>query len=183
MSVSPGSRSFKDTPTRKLPRIPVDHQNNDIFVSVATSFHSSESNDSDIHSQSEEEDVFNLEVEEPEVADQFLDIRNMAQNQETSLAADIDDFVGENPLADISQSICDLDDVVRAVESLRSAYRNKHNEVVTAVGVENISEEDKKSYDERISMIKDYILEAKKYRKVIRDVEVKLKSDTENLMK
>ena len=185
VSVSPGSRSFKDTPTRKLPRIPVDHQNNDISVSVATSFHTeySENNDSDNHSQSEEEDVFNLEVEEPEVADQFLDIRNMAQNQETSLAADIDDFVGENPLPDISQSICDLDDVVRAVESLRSAYRNKHNEVVNAVGVENISQEDKKSYDDRISMIKDYILEAKKYRKAIRDVEVKVKSDAENLMK
>ncbi len=188
VSVSPGSNSFKSTPGRKLPRIPVDHQSihNDIFLSVTTSFHEEDSGSdiSDIHSQSEEEvDVFNLEVEAAENPDQFLEVRNMAQNQETSLAADIDDFIGENPLTDISQSILDLDDVVRAVESLRSAYRNKHSEVVTAVGAENISEVDKNLYDDRITKIKNYILDAKTYRKAVRDVEVKVKSDAVNLVK
>ena len=155
---------------------------NDIFLSVATSLHEddSESVDSDNHSIFEE-DVFHVE-EVPVVAPEIeFNVNRMAleQNriQEKSFAGDIDDFMDENPLEDISASIPDLDDVIRGIESLRSFYRSKHMEVVGGVGEDNYEDELKQAFQTRLDSIKRYILDAKQCRKTLRDGEGQIRAE------
>ena len=70
------------------------------------------------------------------------------------------DYIEENPLEDIGKSVSDLDAVFTTIENLRSVYRNKHKEVVSAVGADQYPAVDEDKFQERVGAIKKYILEA-----------------------
>ena len=75
-------------------------------------------------------------------------VENMAGNledQESSIGDDIDDFIEENPLDDIKDSISDLYLAYSGLENLCSGYRNKHKEVVTSAGGKENYDNEKKS--------------------------------------
>ena len=103
--------------------------------------------------------------------------------QEESMADDIDDFMDENPLDDISSSILDLDNAIKGIESLRSIYRNKHKEIVNGVGEDNYEQKLKDEFQSRIDYMKKYILTAKSYRKTLRMGEEKVKTEGVQLKK
>ena len=80
------------------------------------------------------------------------------------LAADIDDYVDENPIAEIRRSVEDLDAAVRGAETVRSAYRAKHKELARLCPDQVYKDEFSLDYDERIEIIKKYIMSAKEQR-------------------
>ncbi len=145
---------------------PSPHQ--DISLSYSTTLVHESSGDSESdHSELERN---SLVSEEPEISIAGMDLEQSKIN-EASVAEDIDDFMEENPLDDIASSIPDLDDAIRGIESLRSAYRNKHKEVVNGVGENNYDNESKEAFQRRVDEIKKYILYAKDLRKKLREGE------------
>ena len=103
--------------------------------------------------------------------------------QEASIAEDIDDYIEENPLEDIGKSVSDLDAVFTTIENLGSVYRNKHKEVVSAVGADQYPAVDEDKFQERVGAIKKYILEAKASRKRLREGEDTVKAEVEQQKK
>ena len=127
-----------------------------------------------------------LQVEENSTLTQADAVETMGDNlaiQEASIGEDIDDFIEENPLEDIGSSVSDLDGAINNIENLRSAYRNKHKEVVNAVGADQYSADDETKFQTRLTAIKKYILGAKAGRKLLRDGEDGVKAEAEQQKK
>ena len=115
--------------------------------------------------------------------DQFLvDRRHSVEHRENqrnidrlvniveSLSDDITDFINENPLREICNSIEDIDQAISQVEHLRSSFRSKQKELLSACW-----SNDKGSYRTSgeciLDLIKMYIVDAKAKRKSIRNDE------------
>ena len=86
--------------------------------------------------------------------------------QISALGDDIEDFIDENPADDIRDSLTDLDFVINRAEEYRSLYRSKFKELANYGG-----EDDTVRYEEKMTSIKNYILESKKRRREIKDHE------------
>ena len=95
-------------------------------------------------------------------------------SQQGALTEDVNDFMDENPIKEISENVDDLDSVISRVEEFRSRYRSLHEELKSFLG--DAYEED---YGEKsrkvISTIKAYILLAKESRQEIAMMENALK--------
>ena len=97
--------------------------------------------------------------------------------QEATLYEDINDYLEENPVEDISESLKDLDVAISKVDNLRSTYRGKHNDL-RAVMSERYDKHFGKSYEDNMFRIKKYILHAKNDRRQIRESEILEKRET-----
>ncbi len=87
------------------------------------------------------------------------------------MADDIDDYVDENPVAEISSSIEDLDAAIKGAENFRSIYRTKHKELAKLCADQEYKDEFSTEYELRIETIKKYIVSAKENRKLLRNDE------------
>ena len=87
------------------------------------------------------------------------------------LNEDITDYIEENPVEEISESVKDLDVAISKAEDFRSFYTGKHNEL-RAVMSDRYDGQFGRSYEEKMLKIKNYILYAKKNRRHIRESEM-----------
>ena len=107
----------------------------------------------------------------PTQGDEMTQAPEQLKGQVESLAEDIDDYLDENPVADVNNSVTDLDDIIKGAENRRSDYRSKHKDLAQAITKEEYEDEYMKEYDLRLSAIKKYILAAKEERKNLRNNE------------
>ena len=78
-----------------------------------------------------------------------------------SMADDIDDFIEENPIDEIEDSMSDLDLVIRRIEEMRSQYRSKQREhTVLQPGAGD------KDFNDRLVSMKNYIRLGKEQAKI-----------------
>ena len=104
------------------------------------------------------------------------------KTQIESLVDDIDDFLSENPCVDFKNSIFDLDSAIKNIEDLRSTFRCKHKQLekTYADNTEYVNEYGV-AYQNKIDELKNYILNAKTYRKDLRSNEDKAKLAENNV--
>ena len=112
--------------------------------------------------------------------DKLLQMSDNQLNQllikETTLSYDIKDYIEENPVDCLHDSVNDLDVAIRRVEDFRTTYRGKHVELCTIMG-EQYDVKSGKLNQNMMGTIKNYILQAKRIRKMIRESEVLEKQD------
>lgn len=90
--------------------------------------------------------------------------------EELTIVEDIEDFIDENNITEIRNSIEDIDEAVQKMEQFRTKLRCKHKELQAMIG-----DEYEKSYTskflEQIANIKLYITEAKNAKRSLRNKE------------
>ena len=88
--------------------------------------------------------------------------------KEASLADDITDFIEENSIENVGDSIEDIDFNVKRVEELRSTYRIIQKEIAVRIEEEKFEQHQKSSVT-LFNSIKEYIIAAKKHRRTIKE--------------
>ena len=83
-------------------------------------------------------------------------IYNQLISSVMSLSMDIDDFIEENPVKDIDNSIGDMDFIIEKIELLRSTFRTRHKELELYIG-EAYKEKFAFDYYKTIDNLKIYI--------------------------
>ena len=108
----------------------------------------------------------NCSIKESNIAEEnkFEGIHQLAA-QIATISDDIDDHIDENPIEDICNSIEDLDVIIVKIESLRTQYRSKHQEIRISLG-NQYSETYKINFEEKLALIKEYIKKAKMQEKI-----------------
>ena len=107
----------------------------------------------------------NCSIKESNIAEEnkFEGIHQLAA-QIATISDDIDDHIDENPIEDICSSIEDLDVFIVKTENLRTQYRSKHQEMRISLG-NQYNETYGVNYEEKLSLMKEYIKKAKDARK------------------
>ena len=90
-----------------------------------------------------------------------------------SLADDIDDFIEENSIEEIEDSMSDLDLVIKRIEEMRSQYRAKHKELSAL----DPRYGDNQDYTDRLLLMKKYMFTGKDARQRVRRMEESGKQD------
>ena len=90
-----------------------------------------------------------------------------------SIADDIDDFMDENPIVEVEDSMSDLDLLVKRMEDMRSQYRSRYKEISELKYNEDLEEE----FADRLKSMKDYIKFCKEAKLKIRKQEKAGKQD------
>ena len=91
--------------------------------------------------------------------------------QESTISDDIDDYVSENPIEDDASSYMDmyeLEKLVTRAEELRTSFRMKHKELLHEMGQEPYAQKYGVQRDEKIKLLKDYIMKVKAACKTIK---------------
>ena len=107
----------------------------------------------------------NCSIKESNIAEEnkFEGIHQLAA-QIATISDDVDDHIDENPIEDICSSIEDLDVFIVKTENLRTQYRSKHQEMRISLG-NQYNETYGVNYEEKLSLMKEYIKKAKDARK------------------
>ena len=117
------------------------------------------------------------EVEEPHrvtiMADQLI-------IEEATISDDIDDFLEENTIKEISSNVQDFDLVNRKAEELRTQYRGIHNKLKAVMGDQQYKDKFDISSSKKLEDIKLYIKALKTERKNIRENEEMKLTDTKD---
>ena len=129
---------------------------------------------------------FNEDVES-DINEEFKAMADHIANlksQEATISEDIDDFLDENIVKEIGNSVEDFDQAKRRIEELRTNYRGVHNQLKTAMDDQDY----KTCYDipfpAKIQVMKDYIKYLKVGRSALRecdDVKAKDKLDVQSV--
>ena len=98
---------------------------------------------------------------------------NMEENQkvdqltidEVTLAADLEDYLGENDVEE-SLDLTEVNGKVQRLEVIRTNYRRKHNELKILLG-SKYDEIYAESYEQHLKMVKSYILKTNIVKKEI----------------
>ena len=96
--------------------------------------------------------------------------------QVDALAADISDFIDENPIADIRSSMSELAFVTKRIEDLRSQYRCLHIQIMRYN-----SDFDKTSYEAQMTMVKKYVKSANNEKKRLISYEASNRRDERDI--
>ena len=110
-------------------------------------------------------------MKEPNITEEntFEGIQQLAA-QIATISDDLDDHIDENLIEDICSSIEDLDVIIMKTENLKTQYRSKHQEMRISLG-NQYKETYEASYEEKLTLIKEYIKKAKDARKNMRHQE------------
>ena len=135
------------------------------------------------------EDQSQIQIEEDQSQFQLEESKQIMATEVAKLAAeeltvsgDIDDYMGENVIADIGSNIHDHDDICKRIEDLRTCYRGKHNQLKSLMEKEAYEEKYSQGFNDKMTSIKDYIRSLKEQRKGLRNNE-EFKTRKESEMK
>ena len=70
----------------------------------------------------------------------------------------MDDFLDENSLEDISESIKDFDMTINKAEKLQSVFRGKHKELCAMMKERRYEEVHRQRFNEKLLLIKGYVV-------------------------
>ena len=109
-----------------------------------------------------------------------IDVMAEAQilvSEELTASVDIDDFLDEYDVTDVSGRIEDLDSASQKVEQLRTMYRGIHNRLKLLLGDQDYEEKYDAQFKEKIRCVKEYIKSLKLKRNDIIQKGDQLKED------